>query len=110
VTVFPDGTFVAAGHLLPIQGKAPALPLFGSDDFYLIRLASDQPHLRATAGPPFHLTITGTTNVWHRLDVTSDLRTWTPWQTNRWDTSPVELDDEPQALPRFYRAGLVPQP
>lgn len=110
VEVFPDGTFVAAGHLLPIQGKSPALPVFGSDDIYLIRLASDQPHLRAAAGSPFHLTITSATNVWHRFDVSSDLKTWKPWQTNRWDRSPVELEDEPQALPRFYRAGLVPQP
>ncbi|MBN9690773.1 MAG: hypothetical protein J0M24_11090 [Verrucomicrobia bacterium] len=110
VAVFPDGTFLSAGHLLPIQGKAPALPLFGSDDFYLIRLASDQPQLRATAGPPFRLALTGATHVWHRLDVSSDLRNWTPWRTNRWDAFPVELDDEPQSLPRFYRAGLVPQP
>lgn len=110
VGVFPDGTFVVAGRLLPIQGQSPALPLYGSDDYYLIRLASDQPHLRASAGPPFRLTLAGVTNTWHRLDVSSDLKTWTPWKTNRWNIVPVELEDEPQALPRFYRAGLVPQP
>lgn len=106
----PDGDVVIGGHLLPINGQSPALPTYGSDDFYLVRVAGDRPRLTATQGPPVRVTLQGVTNVWHRTDHSSDLQTWTPWSTNRLEVPSLELTDVEGTPARFYRASLVPAP
>lgn len=106
----PDGDFVVGGHFIQINDLAPPVPVYGSDDAYLARYAGDTLRLRMDRADPPRLLLQGPTNTWHRLDVSTDLRTWTPWRTNRLGAPEEEVPPGTNGPHRFYRAQMLPRP
>ena len=105
-----DGDFVVGGHFIQINGLGPSVPVHGSDDAYLARYAGDTLRLHLERTDPPRLTLQGPTNLWHRLDVSTDLNTWTLWRTNRSAAPMEEVLIGTNGPHCFYRAQLVPMP
>jgi hypothetical protein len=111
------GFIFGGGSASPVGGNKTSA-YFGNYDYWIVKVATDTPSLRAMSQSSnglttngFHLFLSGITNNTYRTDYSTNALTWRALQTNQLaGRSELEIVDRAatNSPSRIYRASLLP--
>lgn len=112
-----DHGFIAAMNTTSGVGGNKTEPLLGLIDSWIVKLGLEPSSLawerccQNNGLTQWRLLLHGQSNVYYRVEISTDLQSWTPLSTNRATGSSIELLRSSSAMPvprAFYRALALP--